>query len=91
MGEMRVNVKRCLDDVPNVSILHYANRAAQFISAYAHGLDGSHISHVDKKYKSYGKTTGFTQSELWSLKREYKSHRMLPPDVVREIKTELNI
>jgi hypothetical protein len=63
---------------------------ARFISAYAHGLDGSHISHVDKKYKTYGKTTGFTQSELQSLKREYKSHRMLP-DVVREIKTELNI
>jgi hypothetical protein len=46
VGEMRVNVKRCLDDVPNLPILCYANRAAWFISAYAHGLNGSHISHV---------------------------------------------
>jgi hypothetical protein len=90
MEEMRTNVKRCLDDVPNLSILRYANRAARFISAYAQGLNGSHISLVDKKYKSFGKVTGVTQLQLQSLKREYKSHRMLPPDVVRDIKAEVD-
>jgi hypothetical protein len=30
-------------------------------------------------------------SQNFSLLKGYKSHRMLPPDVVREIKTELNI
>lgn len=68
--QMRVNVKKCLDEVPHLSIIRYANRAARFVSAYAQGLSGM---------------------DLGYLKKEYRSHRMLPPDAVSEIRATFNV
>ncbi|KAJ7222149.1 hypothetical protein GGX14DRAFT_352858 [Mycena pura] len=68
MKEMRVNVQQCLDKIPHLAIMRYANRAARFVSGYAHGLSGT---------------------DLGYLKKEYKSHRMLTPEVVSEIKASV--
>ncbi|KAF7378024.1 hypothetical protein MSAN_00226300 [Mycena sanguinolenta] len=53
IDEMEQNVKTCLDDVPLVQIIRYANRAARFISAYAQGLTGADLIWVNKPYRGH--------------------------------------
>ncbi|KAJ6615170.1 hypothetical protein B0H10DRAFT_1801954 [Mycena sp. CBHHK59/15] len=68
INEMEKNVIACLDDVPLVSIICYANRAARFMSAYAQGLTGGDL--------------------IW-IKKPYRSHRILPPSMIAEIKASI--
>ncbi|KAJ7169336.1 hypothetical protein C8R43DRAFT_1103535 [Mycena crocata] len=69
IDEMEQNVKACLDDVPKLQIIRYANRAARFISPYAQGLSGA-------------------DRLIW-IKKKYRSHRILPPSMVAEIKASI--
>ncbi|KIJ36226.1 hypothetical protein M422DRAFT_91105, partial [Sphaerobolus stellatus SS14] len=41
IDEMEQNMIACLDDIPQLQILRYANRSARFISAYSQGLSGA--------------------------------------------------
>ncbi|KAJ7116133.1 hypothetical protein C8R43DRAFT_1137998 [Mycena crocata] len=66
--EMEKNVISCLDDVPRLSMIRFANRAARFISAYAQGLTGGDL--------------------IW-IKKKYRSHRILPPSMIAEIKASI--
>ena len=94
---MRALVKKCLDEVRPLSILRFANRTACFISTYYAGFTGSDISAIDKEYKTYARGAvskamkiGLSDTELAYTQRQYKSHRMLPPDFIREIMAILN-
>ncbi|KIJ26477.1 hypothetical protein M422DRAFT_139805, partial [Sphaerobolus stellatus SS14] len=40
ISEMEKNVLECLDQVPQLQILRYANRSARFLHAYSQGLNG---------------------------------------------------
>ncbi|CAA7267960.1 unnamed protein product [Cyclocybe aegerita] len=51
--EMERNVLACLDDVPDVSIKQYANRAARFINAYFQGLTGPEAAWANRKYHGH--------------------------------------
>ncbi|KAJ7091617.1 hypothetical protein C8R44DRAFT_550828, partial [Mycena epipterygia] len=53
IDEMEQNVKACLDDVPQLQILRYANRAARFISAYVQGLTGADLVWITKPYRGH--------------------------------------
>jgi hypothetical protein len=53
IDEMEANVKRCLDEVPQLYILRFSNRAARFISAYYLGCTGQDLGYVQKTYKSH--------------------------------------
>ncbi|KAJ7890732.1 hypothetical protein B0H13DRAFT_2340918 [Mycena leptocephala] len=49
IDEMAENVKACLNDVPSLTILRYANRVARFISAYAQGLTGGDLIWIKQR------------------------------------------
>ncbi|CAA7270186.1 unnamed protein product [Cyclocybe aegerita] len=51
--EMERNVLACLDDVPDVSIKRYANRAARFINGYFQGLTGPEAAWANRKYRGH--------------------------------------
>ncbi|CAA7263722.1 unnamed protein product [Cyclocybe aegerita] len=51
--EMERNVLACLDDVPDVSIKRYANRAARFINGYFQGLTGPEAAWANRKYHGH--------------------------------------
>ncbi|CAA7261900.1 unnamed protein product [Cyclocybe aegerita] len=51
--EMERNVLACLDDVPDVSIKRYANRAARFINGYFQGLTGPEAVWANRKYHGH--------------------------------------
>ncbi|KAJ6603904.1 hypothetical protein B0H10DRAFT_2078356 [Mycena sp. CBHHK59/15] len=51
--DMEANVKRCLDEVPQLFILRFSNRAAQFVSAYYLGCTGKDLGYLQKTYKSH--------------------------------------
>jgi hypothetical protein len=53
IDEMEANVKRCLDEVPQLYILRFSNRAARFISAYYLGCTGQDLGYVQNTYKSH--------------------------------------
>ncbi|KAF9475716.1 hypothetical protein BDN70DRAFT_907999 [Pholiota conissans] len=53
MTEMERNVINCLDEIPPIQILRYANRSARFIHAYSQGLSGPEASWANKKYHSH--------------------------------------
>ncbi|KIJ28737.1 hypothetical protein M422DRAFT_189388 [Sphaerobolus stellatus SS14] len=50
---MENNVLACLDQVPQIQILRYANRSARFISAYSQGLTGAQAVWANKKYHGH--------------------------------------
>ncbi|KAJ7733177.1 hypothetical protein B0H16DRAFT_1580190 [Mycena metata] len=47
------NVKRCLDEVPQLFILRFSNRAVRFISGYYLGCTGKDLGYLQKEYKSH--------------------------------------
>ncbi|KAJ6607241.1 hypothetical protein B0H10DRAFT_2072448 [Mycena sp. CBHHK59/15] len=51
--DMEANVKRCLDEVPQLFILRFSNRAARFVSAYYLGCNGKDLGYLQKTYKSH--------------------------------------
>ncbi|KAJ7733169.1 hypothetical protein B0H16DRAFT_1769592, partial [Mycena metata] len=51
--EMEANVKRCLDEVPQLFILRFSNRAVRFISGYYLGCTGKDLGYLQKEYKSH--------------------------------------
>ena len=51
--EMEANVKRCLDEVPQLFILWFSNRAAPFVSAYYLGCTGKDLGYLQKTCKSH--------------------------------------
>jgi hypothetical protein len=53
IDEMEANVKKCLDEVPDVSMIRFANRAARFISAHAAGFTGMDLGYIKPEYKSH--------------------------------------
>lgn len=53
IDEMEANVKKCLDEVPQLHILRFSNRAARFIWAYAYGFTGQDLGYIQKEYKSH--------------------------------------
>ncbi|THU79940.1 hypothetical protein K435DRAFT_810298 [Dendrothele bispora CBS 962.96] len=53
MEDMKQNIKNCLDDVPWLHILCYANRSARYIHAYREGLDGAQAAWANCRYHGH--------------------------------------
>ncbi|KAK0458339.1 uncharacterized protein EV420DRAFT_1270489 [Desarmillaria tabescens] len=53
IDEMEKNMIACLDDVPHLQIIRYANRSARFISAYYYGLSGVDAVWAARKYAGH--------------------------------------
>ncbi|KAF7373706.1 hypothetical protein MSAN_00581600 [Mycena sanguinolenta] len=53
IDEMENNMKKSLDEVPKLFMIRFANCAARFISAYAHGLSGGDLIHVNRKFSGH--------------------------------------
>ncbi|KIJ42627.1 hypothetical protein M422DRAFT_254072 [Sphaerobolus stellatus SS14] len=53
INEMEQNMIACLDDIPQLQILRYANRSARFIAAYSQGLSGAQAVWANHKYHGH--------------------------------------
>ncbi|KIJ42812.1 hypothetical protein M422DRAFT_170684, partial [Sphaerobolus stellatus SS14] len=53
IDEMERNVLQCLDKVPEIQILRYANRAARFLHAYSQGLTGTQAIWANRCYHGH--------------------------------------
>ncbi|THU92285.1 hypothetical protein K435DRAFT_672399 [Dendrothele bispora CBS 962.96] len=51
--DMKQNIKNCLDGVPWLHILRYANRSARYIHAYREGLDGAQAAWANRRYHGH--------------------------------------
>ncbi|KIO21763.1 hypothetical protein M407DRAFT_28688 [Tulasnella calospora MUT 4182] len=52
-AQQEERVRQALDSVSHLSMVRFANRSAQFMSAYRQGLSGSQAAWANKKYHSH--------------------------------------